>query len=131
MAVLNVISMGGHATYRRGNYMELPLSRRERKLYKELKQLFLSQKDQALDSYTYHKYEEWLILLTQKGVLWHVKADGAYLYQCEGHFEDFEEWIKDQDKKARQLNSREWKIAIVSAIIGALIGLIPTVINFL
>lgn len=109
--------------------MELPLSKREWKLYKELKALFMAEKDQALDFNTYHKYEEWLLLLTAKGVLWHIKADGAYLYQCQNSFDDFEEWLKDQNRKAKKLSRREWTIAIVSAVIGALIGLIPTILS--
>lgn len=35
------------------------------------------------------------------------------------------------ERDQKQLSIREWKIAIVSAIIGAIIGLIPTIINIL
>lgn len=46
-------------------------------------------------------------------------------------FDEFEIWLKHEIKKERRLKRREWIIAIVSAAIGALIGLIPTFINLL
>ena len=105
--------------------MELPLSKREWKLYRELKALALSG-DLEFDSRLCHKYEEWLILLVEHGVLHEIRACGVNIYSLEIPFDDFEDWIKDQDKKAKRLKKREWVIAIVSAIVGALIGLIPT-----
>ena len=40
--------------------------------------------------------------------------------------------MKDKhEKEQRKLSYREWKIAIVSAVIGAIIGLIPTIIQWL
>lgn len=41
------------------------------------------------------------------------------------YFELKEKYINDQKK----LNSREWKIAIVSAILGSIIGLLPWVLS--
>lgn len=41
------------------------------------------------------------------------------------YFELKEKYIKDQKK----LNSREWKIAIVSVLLGAIIGLLPWVLS--
>lgn len=111
--------------------MDFPLSKREWILYEELKNKFREEKTQDFDSISFHKYEEWLFLLVKKGVLWHIKVDGAYLYSVEGSFDDFEQWIKDLDKKERKMNNREWKIAIVSAIMGAIIGLIPTFVSLL
>ena len=39
-------------------------------------------------------------------------------------------WLKAGTKKEKQLSRREWNIAITSAIIEAIIGLIPTFISF-
>lgn len=105
--------------------LDAPLSKREWTLYKDLKQIFLNNKDIAFDLAEFHRYEDWLMLLKDKGVIWTIRADGAFLCGLNTNFDDFELWIKDIDKKAKKLNNREWKIAIVSAIIGALIGLIP------
>ena len=38
---------------------------------------------------------------------------------------------KKYEKEKRKLSRREWRIAIISAIIGALIGLIPSIIQLL
>lgn len=111
--------------------LETPLSKREWSLYKELKQKLKDNNSLEFDLATYHKYEDWLILLKDKGVIWEVFADGAYLCGTASEFDEFEAWIKDLDKKSKKLNRRDWTIAIVSAIIGALIGLIPSIIQLL
>lgn len=38
---------------------------------------------------------------------------------------------KKHEKEERKLSRREWRIAIISAIIGALVGLIPSIIQWL
>lgn len=38
---------------------------------------------------------------------------------------------KKHEKEKRKLSRREWRIAIISAIIGALVGLIPSIIQWL
>ena len=111
--------------------MKAPLSKREWALYRELKQRFLENKNQEFDLRTYHKYEEWLELLKAKGVLWSIRADGAVLCGLDESFDDFEEWIHDIDKKSKRMNRREWIIAIISATIGAVIGLIPYIVKLL
>ena len=35
------------------------------------------------------------------------------------------------EKEKRKLSSREWRIAIISAVIGAVIGLIPSIIQWI
>lgn len=111
--------------------METPFSKREWDLYKELKHKFLEEKNQTFDTATYHKYEDWLWLLKEKGVIWEIRADGAFLYGQVTEFNDFEKWIMDLDRKAKRLSRREWIIAIVSATIGAIIGLIPYFVQML
>lgn len=72
-----------------------------------------------------------LDLLCKREVLHDVNADGANMYYCIGSFDAFNSWLSDQEKKVKKLSRREWKIAIVSAVVGALIGLIPTIISVL
>ena len=111
--------------------MEAPLSKREWDLYKELKGRFLENKNQEFDLKTYHKYEEWLKLLKEKGIIWTIRADGACLCGLKESFDDFEDWIYDIDRKSKRMNRREWMIAIISATIGAVIGLIPYLVKVL
>jgi len=41
------------------------------------------------------------------------------------------EMKKKYEIEKKRLSHREWKIAIISAVIGAIIGLIPTIIQFI
>lgn len=111
--------------------MKAPLSKRERDLYRELKRRFLENNNQEFDLKTYHKYEEWLTLLKEKGVIWTIHADGAFLCGLQESFDDFDDWIRDIDKKSKRMNRREWMIAVISASIGAVIGLIPYFIKIM
>ena len=49
------------------------------------------------------------------------------LQNGKSYFEMKEKYEKEQKK----LSHREWKIAIISAVIGAIIGLIPTIIQLI
>ena len=111
--------------------MEFPLSKREWKLYNELKESFSVQRDLEVYTSAFNKYDEWLSFLAENDVLFEIRFDGGAIFRCESSFDDFEEWLNDQDRKAKRLKSREWKIAIVSAVIGALIGLIPSIVTWI
>lgn len=112
--------------------MELPLSKREWELYKDIKRLFEKEKNHAFTYDEYHKYEEWLSILRDKGVLSEIRADGAFLYYKNFPFDDFENWLVDNNKKAKKMSRREWKIAVASAIIGAMVGsIMPTVLTLI
>lgn len=43
-------------------------------------------------------------------------------------WDGFEDWLNEMIKESKRLSRRECTIAIVSAVIGAAIGLIPTII---
>lgn len=55
----------------------------------------------------------------------------SYLIVKKAEFDEFLIWLKHEIKRANKLKRKDYIIAIVSALIGALIGLIPTFINFL
>ena len=71
-----------------------------------------------------------LELLVERNVLIPCSTDHTNLYKIDGSFEVFEQWVKDQNKKARSFKRREWSIAIISAVIGACIGLIPSIVEW-
>lgn len=52
-----------------------------------------------------------------------------YLKQAE--LDGFGDWLDEMIKESNRMSRREWTIAIVSAAIGAAIGLIPTIIGAL
>lgn len=45
-----------------------------------------------------------------------------------GRFEDFDKWHKDKEREERRISSREWRIAIISALIGLIPFIVTTVI---
>lgn len=46
-------------------------------------------------------------------------------------WDGFGDWLNEMIKESNRMSRREWTIAIVSAAIGAAIGLIPTIIGAL
>lgn len=72
-----------------------------------------------------------LHLLVERRYLYDVNADGANLYLKEAELDGFADWLDEMIKESKRLSRREWTIAIVSAVIGAAIGLIPTIIGAL
>ena len=70
-------------------------------------------------------------LMEERGVIQRVNTWGRTIYTIVGDMDAFEQWVKAENKKARKLSRREWRIAITAAVIGSAVGLLPTVIRFL
>ena len=109
--------------------MTFPLTKDEMNDISELrvklsKQAFLSPVEQQT-------YMDVLALMQSRGVIQRINTWGRTLYTVIGDMDAFEQWIKKENQKAKQLSRREWRIAVVSAIIGATIGLIPMIVNWL
>lgn len=103
------------------------LSKLQMKHYQELKSKFTENKSKIinLSDEEFTRLREVIQLLIGLGYVKEIKIDGANAFQRIGNFDDFEAWHKDREREERKLSSRELKIAIVSAIIGAVIGLVP------
>ena len=72
-----------------------------------------------------------LLILAAKGYICPMNVDGANIYSKEADFQHFEEWHKDLEREEKKLSAREWKIAIVSALIGLIPFIITTVIPWM
>ena len=70
-------------------------------------------------------------MLELRGYIRDMEVDGANLYLQMAEWDGFEDWLDEMIKESNRLSRREWTIAIVSAVIGAAIGLIPTIIGAL
>ena len=115
--------------------VDFPLSKREKKLLKEIEEEFKKYNPMMVENEAeFIESKEIMQLLVEKGYVeefithipkgFSVVAKTAYRLLVD--FSVVNNWVKDQDMKAKRLSNREWIIAIVSAIIGALIGWIPS-----
>ena len=109
----------------------LTLSSLQKKQYAEIKEKFAESDMINLDDTDAIRLKEVLFLLESLGYIQDMKIDNGNVYRRMGNFSDFEAWHKDRKKEERQLSTREWKIAIVSAIVGAAVGQIPTIVQWL
>lgn len=112
------------------------------KQFNEIKELFNASKEEynelssiMMKNESFLRYQDILRVLEIRGYLsitdTSTLSDTSYLVVKMADFDEFETWLKSEIKKEKRLKRREWIIAIVSAAIGALIGLIPTFINSL
>lgn len=102
-----------------------------KKQYNELKALWGTEKSRNLSDEETLRYQDVLELLQERGYIMNLRVDGANLYTKRAEWDGFQDWLKQQIKTSRSLSRREWLIAIVSTAIGAILGLIPSVINLL
>lgn len=121
--------------------MEFPLSKREMQILKEIETKFNANPNKLYivnNSEEFAVHKEMMVLLEQRGFVKEqsVRVQGENYaimrkqsYTLLTNFSEVNSWIKDQNAKAKRPSRREWIIAVVSAIIGALIGLIPSFIN--
>lgn len=79
----------------------------------------------------YVRMRETLGILEILGYIRDLNIDNAHVFQKIGSFADFDKWHKDKEREERQLSSREWKIAIVGAIIGLIPFFVTTVIPWM
>ena len=107
----------------------MTLSKLQMKQYEEIKQKFneTNKNSISITDEDDVRLKEVLTLLIQLGYIFDIELDNANIYMKKGDFKDFEKWHKDKVKEERKLSSREWKIAIISAITGAVIGLLPSI----
>ena len=105
------------------------LTKLQKKQYREIVEVFKKEYFTAFSEADYLRLQDVLQLLVSRGYIIEIKGDNARFYQQVGNFADFEAWHKDQVREERKLSRREWYIAIISAAIGAFIGLLPTIIS--
>lgn len=108
--------------------MTFPLSKEEKKALSDVKEKlsnspFFSGKE-------YQLYKDALSLMMDEGLIQRRNSMGREAYVIVGDMAVFDQWVKDQDRKARKLSRREWRIAVTAAIVGAAIGLLPTFFRF-
>lgn len=107
------------------------LSKLQMEQYKEIVERFSTDSTIMLEHKDEVRMRETLTILCALGYLQQIPINGVACYTKIGEFKDFDAWHKDKIREERQLSRREWRIAIVSAAIGAFIGLLPTIIPWI
>lgn len=108
--------------------MTFPLSKDEMKSISEIKKKLSSQP--FFSGPEQQRYKDMISLMEERGVIQRVNSWGRTLYTVVGDMDAFEQWLKAENKKARKLSRREWRIAITAAIVGASVGLLPAFLSF-
>ena len=115
-----------------------PLSKREKKQINELENAFKEYNPLQFETASdYLEVKDMLNLMIEQGYVETIEYpdfEGFSQvtktgYKLIGNIETFNAWLHDKEKKAKKITRREWRIAIVSAIIGAAIGLIPFIVS--
>ena len=115
-----------------------PLSKREKKQINELENAFKEYNPLQFETASdYLEVKDMLNLMIEQGYVETIEYpdfEGFSQvtktgYKLIGNIETFNAWLHDQEKKAKKITRREWRIAIVSAIVGAAIGLIPFIVS--
>jgi hypothetical protein len=104
------------------------LSKLQMEQYKEIVKRFADKRSINLNDVDAVRMAETLAILCHLGYIRKIDINGGNMFTKIGEFKDFDAWHKDRVREERQLSRREWRIAIVSAAIGAFIGLLPTII---
>ena len=105
---------------------QITLSKLQQKQYKEIKEKFSgSEKVVCFSDEEVARFQDVFFLLETRGYILDLEIDGANAYCKQMSFDSFETWLKDQEREDRKLSAREWRIAIISA----LIGLIPYIVS--
>lgn len=102
--------------------MAVTLSSREKKQWEEIKTLAQNNDCLCLDDADAIRMKRVLDLLQEQGYIKNLDVDGTNMFLVLGNLHDFDDWLTDQEKQSKLLNLREWAIAIISALIGAVIG---------
>ena len=116
--------------------MKFPLTKREKDQIREIGNAFSTKNPLCIpDESELLPIKDALGLLMQTGYVKEVRRTvirgysqvEVIGYELVGKFTDFLAWVEVQEKKAKKLSRREWKIALVSAGI----GLIPFAVTML
>ena len=108
--------------------MEL-LNKREKELYKELKALVVKHGVFTILSKDLPKWNTLLKKISDSEYINVVHHDLAvYVYKNKSDFEQFEIEQKETKKIEKSISAHDYKVAIISAVIGTVIGVLCTLL---
>lgn len=98
--------------------VKFPLSKREKVQLKEIQNAFSSTSSFGITNDEKSRLLDALSLLIERNIIVDLEIDNINAYRLIGSFDEFWNWVADQEKKAKKLNRREYLIAIFSAFLG-------------
>ena len=102
-----------------------------KKQYEKLKNLMGDEEAFDLSDEDALRCQDALSLLKSRNYILDASTLCEKRYIKAAEWDGFEDWLNEMIKESKRLSRRECTIAIVSAVIGAAIGLIPTIIGAL
>ncbi len=102
-----------------------------KKQYEKLKNLMGDEEAFDLSDEDALRCQDALSLLKSRNYILDASTLCEKRYIKAAEWDGFEDWLNEMIKESNRMSRREWTIAIVSAAIGAAIGLIPTIIGAL
>lgn len=106
------------------NSAYFPISKREETQLKEIETAFIKKKIVCFDNETNAQFLDMLNLLMERKVIQNIEIDNGNVYRLIGSFQDFWNWIDDQEKKSRRLSRKEWIQCLLSGLGGVLLTLL-------
>lgn len=102
-----------------------------KKQYEKLKNLMGDEEAFDLSDEDALRCQDALSLLKSRNYILDASTLCEKRYIKAAEWDGFGDWLDEMIKESNRMSRREWTIAIVSAVIGASIGLIPTIIGAL
>lgn len=102
-----------------------------KKQYEKLKNLMGDEEAFDLSDEDALRCQDALSLLKGRNYILDASTLCEKRYIKAAEWDGFGDWLNEMIKESNRMSRREWTIAIVSAAIGAAIGLIPTIIGAL
>lgn len=116
--------------------MDFPLSKREKKLLEEVELAFKQHNPMMVDNESeFIECKDIMDMLIGQGFvkqgLVHYRENNYSIeykpsFRLLTDFTVVKSWVKDQEDKAKRVSKREWKIAIFSALVGLITGILSS-----
>ena len=112
--------------------MTFPLSKIEIEAFRTLSEKVKQKPEGKFSVEEYQKWQDLIALMVERGAIFVTKNADGWIYEMQGDFDCFKEWLFDQQGKAKKLSRREWKISIISSILTVgLTQLLPLVFQWI
>ena len=102
-----------------------------KKQYEKLKAIIGDEDSFDLSDEDALRCQDALKLMKERSYILDASSLSTISYLKAAEWDGFEDWLDEMIKESKRLSRRECTIAFVSAVIGAAIGLIPTIIGAL